>query len=85
MQYNTGVICPHHGCGGEIVAEVSVLPITAPELIPFGPGGNRYYQPRVTSFHCGYCQTMFHHPPGKPDMGVEILARYEREHTDTEE
>lgn len=84
MQYNTHVRCPHKDCGGEIVAEVSVLPTTAPEFIPLGPGGKMCYKPQITSFHCGYCQTMFHHPPGRPDMGVEILARHEQEHPDEE-
>jgi len=84
MQYPTNVICPHCRDGSTIVAEVSVLPITAPELIPFGPSGKRYYQPRVTSFHCDKCMVMFVHPPGKPGMSVEILARHEQEHPDEE-
>ena len=65
-QHDTDVQCP--SCKlAKIVAEVEEVPTESLANIPIGPASRNCYRRQVTSFHCPFCQVMFHHPPGRPD------------------
>jgi len=78
MRRDTGVQCPL--CGkGTILAEVESIATESPMNIPIGPASLDYYRNEVTSFYCSNCCVLFHHPPGNPDAGDQVLRSLREE------
>lgn len=71
---DTGVICPY--CKkGSIVAEIDNTCSVPPEKQICGPGGRKQREISIRNFHCNNCDKIFKHPPGKPEMGNEIIQK----------
>ncbi len=75
--------CPHYGCGGSVIEEVTAStfdPRFGPQII--GPGGMKQMI-ESKSYHCDKCSTVFTGPPKKIESDasekIGFLARLRKE------